>query len=833
MSLDTLDITLSRIIYHNTSQRNRAGVKYLIARTSSGATIKGEMSKAIEGERYRLWGEWRLQKPYKGRPAEEAFEFQHHEVIIDQSESGISHYLRTHVDGLGMMKSAALVAEFGTDTLTILRTEPERAATVKGITPEIVESIRKHFAETHIDPMAYAKLVDMFAGYKIPKKVISTLAKDFGSDAPQMIQEKPYLLLAFPRLGWQLVDSFATATAGYPKNGTDRHKAAIVEALERISAQGHTYGTRVDIETIAFGLIDATPTGEAWDAALNEDLIVSKDQDGEKYPAYCLPKLADAEETIAERLATLAATANPLPFTLNDDGLLEGQRNAIRLIEQYGVVILAGAPGTGKTYTITRALSGLVENGITSIKFVAPTGKAAKRAAELLRNALPNCPIEPSTIHRALAPQPSSEAEGVPQAVAKMGRGREEFGFGRGPDSPIEASIIVVDECSMVDAKLGASLFNAVANGSRLIIVGDPNQLPSVGAGSVLRDLIEAGVPTATLTEVQRNSGRIVRACHAILGGQVPEPAAKLDLPNGNNWVHLEISDPSQIAAQIVRLHESARKNGNYNPEWDMQVISPEKRKPGVGCNHLNRLLAELLNPYRQIDPAKVTEDDMGAPPPFERGDKVIRTKNGLCDRMAAEIEGEINGEDADQFAIQEPFARSGVVIPIPEDAPTFRWDGKRYGLVETDIVNGDMGTILDICKEGDNWYVVVRFHSPDRLCRLPYGECHLELAYAVTCHKAQGSGFKYVIVPVHDSFYYNARTGEGLWNREMIYTLLSRAETLLVTVGTQQSIRSAVGRKTVGRRRTRLAGLMRARLAAGVGEWAKELEGELVSVQA
>lgn len=345
----------------------------------------------------------------------------------------------------------------------------------------------------------------------------------------------------------------------------------------------------------------------------------------------------------------------------------------------------------------------------------------------------------------------------------------------------------------MVDVKLGASLVNAVANGSRLIIVGDPNQLPSVGAGSVLRDLIAAGVPTATLTEVQRNSGRIVRACHAILGGSAPDPSPKVDLPNGENWVHLEIPDPMQIAQQVVKLHESAKRNGNYDPEWDMQVISPEKRKPGVGCNYLNKLLADLLNPYRKMDPAKVESDDMGAPVPFERGDKVIRTKNGLCDRMvnAAECDG---------------------------DSPLFRWDGRRYGLIETDIVNGDMGTVLDIVQEGDNWYVVVQFRTPDRLCRLPYGECHLELAYAVTCHKSQGSGFKYVIVPVHDSFYFNTRTGEGLWNREMIYTLLSRAETLLVTVGSAQAIRSAVGRPTVQRRKTRLAQLMRARLAvAGV----------------
>lgn len=782
MSLEPLDITLGSIRHHEPSRFNPAGVPYLIAITSAGVTIKGEMRKPIPGERYRLHGEWRLQKPYKNKPPETAFEFSHHEAIIDQSEAGVAHYLRNYVDGLGIVKATALVEHFGAETLHVLRTEPERALEVHGINAQLVESIQKHFAEaTEFDPVAYAALIDMFSAFKVPRRVVKTLLRDWGSDAPQKIKEFPYMLLAFPGMGWKIVDSFATSPAiGYPADGIDRHKAALVEALEQIANDGHTYGTKDEIERIAFGLIGTRPIPDSWDAAVDEMRIMPTEADDKL--AYALPKLYAAENEIATRLAALSTMGTPLPFSLPDEGLLEGQRAALRIIEENPVVILAGAPGTGKTYTITRALTGLVSNGFRSIRIVAPTGKAAKRANELTERALPDSGIICSTIHKALEPIPSGAPEGVPKDSAKMGRGRDKFGFARDASYPLDAQVIVCDEASMPDVEIGSSLVQAVANGSRLVFVGDPHQLPPVGPGSMLRDMIAAGVPTATLTEIQRNSGKIVKACHAILRGETPTPSPKVDLANGENWIHLEIQDPVEIGKQIVKLHESARRNGKFDPLWDMQVISPEKRKPGVGCHSLNRALSDLLNTYKRVDPNKVQEDEDNQPPAFEKGDKVIRVKNGLADQMLTSAQLQ---------------ARGG------HDEGYFSWDGERFGLVETDVVNGDVGTVMDVCKTANNWYVVVKFRNPDQLCRLPYGDHNLEPAYAVTCHKAQGSGFPYVIVPVHHSFY------QGLWNREMIYTLFSRAETLLVTVGPFAAIPTAINRKTVDHRRTRLRSLV------------------------
>ncbi|WP_406698543.1 AAA family ATPase [Singulisphaera sp. Ch08] len=795
MSLECLDVTLHKTVYHKTNANDPAGVPFLIGKTTSGQSIKGPMRKPVELQTYRLWGDWQPQKGY-----EPAFVFVHHEPIVEQSESGFAQYLSTFVDGLGPIKSRAIVDEYGMDSLKVLRENPDDALKIKGITPEIVESIRNHFAENQqVDPIAYSKLIELFKGHKIPKRIIRFLLRDWGSDAPAKVQELPYMLLAYPGLGWKTVDAFALSV-GYPQEGQARHVAALVEAMEKIAGDGHTVASRTEVNEIAFSLVGGLPNDEAWTKAENDRLIVHNYYEDN----YSLPKIAEAERTIAERLALLARTAIPLPFSLDDDGLLAGQQAAMRLVEQHGVVVVSGAPGVGKTHAVTKAISGCVKHGLRGIRFVAPTGKAAKRAAELLERALPGSGIVSSTVHRALGPIPSQEPEGVPSEVAKSGRGRGAFTFSRNEENPIEAQIIVCDEASMLDVLLGADLLRAIAPGTRLIFVGDPNQLPSVGAGSVLRDMIDAGIPTATLTEVQRNCGTIVRACHDILKGKPPTPADKVDLDAGNNWIHVELSKPEEIAETIVNLHKSTK---TFDPVWDMQVISPEKAKAGVGCNNLNRLLSDALNTWKGHHQSKADDDEQGGyEPSFVCGDKVVRTKNGLCDLMT-------------------------VMSDDDDDRPDWTWGNQRFRLSETDIVNGDMGDVVDICKARGETYVVVDFVSPRRRCRLPFMGNHLIAAYAMTCHKAQGSGFPYVVLPVHNSFFYDEKKGIGMWNREMIYTLFSRAERFLVTVGPRAAIESAVKRPTVGRRQTRLKSLIQS--PSRILEVFEDVEAEIEEILA
>jgi exodeoxyribonuclease V alpha subunit len=780
MSVESIDITISKILHHQPSKWSRSGRHYLIARTDDGRTIKGEMREPVEGEHYRLWGEWRSQKGY----VDPAFEFDSHEVIIEETESGIAYYLRNHIHGLGPVKAQALVEEFGSETLTVLRSDPDCALVVPGINEKIVESICEHFSWISHDPVAYAKLADMFAGHKFPRQIIRDILNTWKSDAPAIVREKPYILLKFPRMGWKGVDAFAVTTAGYPKDGIERHKAAILEGMERISSQGHTYGTPIDVEAEVCPLLGGLPDMGAFQSAIADHMIGMEDDTDGLTPIYGLPRIMASERMIAARLAALSQAYQPILWAVDPTGLNPGQRQAMALIRQHSVCIIAGAPGVGKTYIVGRAIKEFVDHGIRSIKAAAPTGKAAKRLGESIRRALAgDITIPSTTIHRLLSPVPSQEPEGVPSSDARVGRGREEYGFYHNEDHPIESQMLVVDETSMLDVSLGASLLRAVARGTRLVFVGDPHQLPSVGPGSVLRDLIAAGVPSVELTEIQRNAGRIVRACHAIKEGQVPQPAERVDLESGENWIHLEISDPGQIASKIVALHESAGRNGRFDPVWDMQVISPEYRKSGVGCNDLNRLLSGFLNLWRKDHPEAVSEDDEPSAA-FCIGDKVVRTKNGLCDLMV----------QVDQAAQRGDF--------------DWEWNHSKWKFIEVPIVNGDMGEVWERVEVRGHPYVVVEFQNPRRWCLLPAGECHLQPAYAITAHKAQGSEFPYVVLPLHHSFYFDQKTGQGLWNREMVYTMFSRAERLLVTVGQFSALIAAIQRKTIHRRRTRLKDL-------------------------
>lgn len=773
--METVEAQLSRVLFHKPSRFSPTGNHFMIASTTTGFAVKGEMLKPVIGERYRFYGEW---QPSKGGYPD-AFAFQQYEVVLDESPNGLATYLANYVDGLGPVRSKAIVDRFGGRTLAVLRESPDDLLEIDGISEEIVGSVRRHFdEESRFDPAAYAKLVEVFSGHKIPRRIITSLVKDFGSSAPDVIQENPYILLAYPRMGWATVDAVATAKLGFDPTGIVRHAYAIGEALERIASQGHTFASRPDIETVAFDLVGGRIENEAWDCAIEKEIIA------EVAGGYGIPRLTEAEDLIANKLRELGEAATPLPFEPDVSGLSESQAAAVRLLCESGVAILAGGPGTGKTFCVTRFVSNLVKNGFKRIRIATPTGKAAKRADELLQAALPGAPITCSTVHRLLGPTPNTDNPlGASKEEAKIGRGREPFSFTHNGSNPIEVDLVVVDETSMLDVHMAANMLDAISPGTRVVFVGDPNQLPSVGPGSVLRDMIAAGIPTATLTEVRRNAGLIAHTCHMIKDGRIPTPAEKVDIKGGANWVHLEVDNPGVISETIVELHEKAERKGNFDPRWDMQVVSPQKARLPIACDHLNRLLSDKLNTWKKHHEAKppVKWDEDGPAIPFVVGDKVVRTKNGLCDALTPAREGE---------------------------RAAWTWDEQDWSVDEIDIVNGDVGEVYDIV-ESDKWYVVVRFRSPDRLCRLPMADHNLIAAYAMTCHKAQGSGFPYVIVPVHGSFYWNHRTQTGLFNRELVYTMFSRAEKLLVTVGQFHSIVQAIGRKTVDNRKTRLASLI------------------------
>jgi exodeoxyribonuclease V alpha subunit len=820
MSLTEFTATIDRIRHHQPSPYNN-GLKYLIASTRDGNIVKGLMETVAECQEYKFFGEWRPSKPWRGQPQPDYFDFVSYEAMVDRSEAGIAQYLRTHVKGLGHVLANRLAAEFEADTLDILRTDPDKALAVKGIIPAIIASIKQHFDdESRYDPAAYAKIIDLFntAGVRVYRKVIEALLDAWRSAAPERIVKYPYSLLALPGMGWKTVDTFAQSNVvGYDPKGIDRHKGSILEALRLVHDDGHTQAGRVEVQAGAYKLLGHTPRDEAWfglvedgdilamppSGHIDDPVLWSKVEDATGWKAavdidpdavFSLPEYAEAESSISYHLDRIARTARPLPFPLRSERLHPDQQAALDVIAANPVAILTGPPGVGKSYVVAELVRCLKANGVRKVHIVAPMGKAAKRADELVTAAGTRVPC--TTIHKALVPTLLPTETGIPQDSAKLGRGRRAWGFAHTEDNPLDVEWIIVDESSMIECTIGSSFFKAIPSGARLLIVGDENQLPSVGPGAVLRDLIAAGVPTARLTRIVRSDGggRVVRACHDIIAGRMPEPATRLELPT-ENWVHFEVSDPNEIASTIVDLVKPYASFSD--PLWDIQVISPQHAKFPFSCNNLNELLSNKLNqrPEIPIGPGVGSEGEGDSPesPKFIVGDKVIRRKNGLIDEMVP-MNSESGWDESRRRHVD------------------WEWQGTPFSFQAATVVNGDLGIVEDIVKEGRSIYVVVRNRTPEFLYRVPMSECYLQRAYAVTVHSFQGSGAPVIICPLSTQFFWRGSdaTGDGIWCRELVYTMISRTEAVLITVGNLEALRVAIRRKTVNRRRTRLETLVR-----------------------
>lgn len=807
MSLEQITIRIAHggVVFHRIGRWSRNGVPYLIARTTDGATIKGEMSDAVEGDQYRLWGEWREQKRSEYGTA---FEFQHYESIIGEAPAAVAKFLSRHIAGVGSRNAQRIVDHFGADALGVLRAAPERIAECTGVSPTVVAHIKDYFSDqTIFDPTAYTRLLELFAGQKFPQKLLKKLIDDFGSAAPSIVVGNPYILLNYQRMGWKTVDGWALTSEliKYPHNGIERARAAIYEYLVQVRNDGHTWAPLIDLKSSMHRFTSLPLNGDALESLI-ADHIVTRDTTDTGMDSYALSYLHYAEKGIARHLVRLWLAGSPLRRAYGTTGLEEEQIPAAENLSNWPVAVLTGGAGTGKSTLTINILGSILDQseGYDAIKVMAPTGKAAKRDAELIAQHLPDSGIVPTTIHSALAAAASDEPLGVPASSAKFGRGRAEFGFRHNEADTLPANHVVIEELSMCDAVLFNKALGACADGTRVLLVGDPNQLPSVQAGAVLRDLILAGWPTATLTKPRRNAGRIVHSCHAILRGDTPIPAPRFNLEIGDNYVHIEESDPNKIPDIIARLHD----NPNRDPKRDIQVITAENYKKPIACRNLNDILSAKLNPRPNGGGIELPDgngngngngdDDEGGGVRFRPEDKVIRLENGSVAELIALDIGS-NGDLADDY-----------------DSVTWDWQGRLYEVRETKVVNGDMGIVKDMVEDRYGFHVIVQFTNPNRLCRLPYATCELALAYAITVHKSQGSGFPYVILPVHQIFH------KGLFSREFLYTAFSRAEQALVTVGTRESIALAVGRKTIHQRRTRL----REFVAAEVAGWEREHDG-------
>lgn len=402
--------------------------------------------------------------------------------------------------------------------------------------------------------------------------------------------------------------------------------------------------------------------------------------------------------------------------------LTDEQQAAVEMIKIHQFSILTGGPGTGKTTTVKEILT-WAEGKRLSISQCAPTGKAAKRMMEATdRYAM--------TIHSLLGATMENN----------------EFVFGFNGLNPLPCDFLIVDEVSMVTNNLMADLLRAVDAGhTKVLFVGDHGQLPSVGPGAVLRDMLASkSIPHVELTRIHRNSGEIVKACHRINKGELYPAGDKLDVENGFNLRHIEISSVAGIQQVIRKLFPKMVERG-FDPVWDVQVLSPTNSRSVLSCDGLNGVLQDQLNPLA----AGGTQPEGTK---FREEDKVIQIKNTRLD--------DVNGN------------------------PTF-------------LVNGDMGQVINL--RDDRNKMTVRFFDPERVVSISKKKNDLLLAYCITCHRAQGSEAPVIIIPVHKTFQF-------IVNRNWIYTAISRAKVMCFTVGQFAAIEKAIGREEMSVRSTLLA---------------------------
>lgn len=460
------------------------------------------------------------------------------------------------------------------------------------------------------------------------------------------------------------------------------------------------------------------------------------------------------------------------------------QREQAALALSGPVGILAGTPGTGKTYTVAAIVRAVIaEHGADQIAVCCPTGKAAVRCNAAMHEY--ELPVEACTLHRLLA-------------VSRNGYDGKGWGFYFNEDNPLPYRFVFVDEVSMLDTDTAASLFRALKPGTHVLLVGDPYQLPPVGHGAPFRDLILADVPYGELTEIKRNAGDVVRVCRELKEGKPYRPSQSVNVPAGRNLMHVECERPASAINVLRNLIGSVP--ASLDPMWDVQVLCAVNAKSDLGRASLNRMLQGLLNPNGRQVPGN----------PFRLGDKVICTSNTLLPVVEDFNRCSMCGEP--QFETD-----SGVTCKLGHGgAPP------QATAVKDLVANGEIGKVVKVEPK----LMHVAFDAPERTVLVPLGKGgddgengegsgqgsngsgkgKFDLAYAITAHKSQGSQWPVVIVLIDD------HPGAGhVASREWYYTALSRLEVLGITIGKKQTLNRHCRKVALATRRTFLKELVEA----------------------
>lgn len=668
-SYDTLQGTLERVTYVN-EENHYVVAKLQVSGRRDLATIVGNLPTITPGETLKLTGEWVQHARYGEQFKVEAFE-----TITPATLTGIEKYLSSGlIKGIGSIFARRLVAAFGIDTLRLIEEEPFRLLTVDGIGEVRLQRIRTAWEEQK----EIREVMIFLRGHDVSSAYAAKIFKTYGKSSIAVVQENPYRLARdIHGIGFKTADRIAQAI-GIEKHSPLRVEAGVIHVLNELADEGHVYYPLGDLSRMSAGMleVDEDPVHQAVERIRHEQQVMC--EPGPQGVAVYLASLYAAEKGVAQRLQVLAE-GGTLPTDIDIERailwvaqmnrlhLAVQQQEAIRQALRQKLLVITGGPGTGKT-TILRCILQILEKKHRRMLLCSPTGRAAKRMSEATGR-------EAKTIHRLLEFSP------------KDGR------FKRDQHRPLEADLVIVDEASMIDIVLMNSLLKAIPPAAGLILVGDVDQLPSVGPGAVLRDIIASSlVPVIRLSEIfrQARESQIVVNAHRINRGELPS-CANWDGGSPSDCYLLTKHDVLEVQAAILELATvSLPSRHRVDPLEELQILSPMQKGP-IGAMQLNQALQAILNPS---GPELLRAGRL-----YRLGDRVMQVRNNY----------------------------------------------------EKDVYNGDIGRIVKLDPEDRE--VTVRFD--DRHITYDFNELdELVLAYTVTVHKSQGSEYPVVIIPVHTAHY-------------------------------------------------------------------------------
>lgn len=701
--MESINCTIEHITYQN-PENGYSVLQATVKGYREPQTVVGSFFEVTVGAVLKVEGEWKVDKRY-GRQ----FSAQSWSETMPATLVGIEKYLGSGlVKGIGPKFAKLIVARFGLETFDVIENDIDKLLEVPNIGRGRVAKIRASW-EKQKD---VKDIMVFLQGHGVSSTYAAKIYKEYGKESIEKVNGNPYCLADdIWGIGFKTADSIAEKL-GYEKNDLRRCRSGILYTLSKLADEGHVYSEREQLVMSAKELLqaDEEPISQAIEQMIwDEDLIIDDE-------AIFLPPFYYAECGVANKFKRLMSESEGSLFDkeLNIEDIVkqtnilydEVQISAIKQAVQSKVMVLTGGPGTGKTTTTLGIIAALESLG-QSILLAAPTGRAAKRMSEATGK-------EAKTIHRLLEYNPAE-------------------GYGRNDENPLEGGVLIVDECSMIDVILMNSLLKAVPSTMRLIMVGDIDQLPSVGAGNVLRDIIDSGtVPVVRLTRIfrQAQTSRIITNAHKINQGIFP------DISNGRNadFFFIKQEEPELAAQEIVNIVKNRIPKAYHYNTNDIQVLAPMQRSV-VGATNLNVILQEAINP--------VGESLSRGGYKYRNGDKVMQIRNNY----------------------------------------------------EKEVFNGDIGVVENVSIEDRSLTVLFDGRS------VTYEDSELDeltLAYATTIHKAQGSEYPVVVIPLLMTHYV-------MLQRNLVYTGITRAKKICIIVGTTKALAYSIHNMVVLKRNTKL----------------------------